>query len=523
MIPSMEDEGFAAGLILAGQFQEATATLERLHAASVAGGDSCAALRAALLLINVTGLTGHSAARDGWEQRAVRLADQVGPCLERGYLAVARLGCEYHDPRKLLQQTEIALSVAAEYRDRPLEIRALADKGLALVSLGRVEEGFALLDEAVAGLTAGEVDNPSIRGMTMCAMLTACQRTGDTGRAEYWCRRLEEDQHLRGSDVLVGHCHLVHGEVEALCGRWNRAEEQLRRCVADPMNAYSHSVEAIAMLADLRCSQGRYAEAAELLKGYEDQFDAAPVLARLRVAEGKYDEAAALLRAVARGLGANVMRLAPVLAGLVDIELRRGNRAAAERSAQRLLAMDETCDSNEIRALTCVALARIALHGDDHARAIEELETALTLLIHLERPLLTAQIRLELARAAARAGDTGAARVEAEAALATFSRLRVVPDMAASRQLLAGLDGISAKTWGPAPLHPRGSVETLTRRESEVARLVAQGLSNREIATRLFLSVRTVETHVDRALGKLGFRSRTQLATWVQRETALVG
>jgi non-specific serine/threonine protein kinase len=55
----------------------------------------------------------------------------------------------------------------------------------------------------------------------------------------------------------------------------------------------------------------------------------------------------------------------------------------------------------------------------------------------------------------------------------------------------------------------------LTRREEEIAALVATGLTNREIAGRLFLSVRTVETHVDHALGKLGFRTRTQLAAWM--------
>jgi len=60
-----------------------------------------------------------------------------------------------------------------------------------------------------------------------------------------------------------------------------------------------------------------------------------------------------------------------------------------------------------------------------------------------------------------------------------------------------------------------GNFEKLTRRETEVTRLVADGLTNREIAQRLVLSVRTVETHIDRVLGKLDFHSRTQLAAWV--------
>jgi non-specific serine/threonine protein kinase len=58
----------------------------------------------------------------------------------------------------------------------------------------------------------------------------------------------------------------------------------------------------------------------------------------------------------------------------------------------------------------------------------------------------------------------------------------------------------------------------LTRREAEIARLVADGLSNREIAERLFLAPRTAEGHVQHALGKLGLTSRRQLAGWVAEQ-----
>lgn len=60
-----------------------------------------------------------------------------------------------------------------------------------------------------------------------------------------------------------------------------------------------------------------------------------------------------------------------------------------------------------------------------------------------------------------------------------------------------------------------GPRRTLTRREREVAVLVAQGFTNRAIAGQLQLSVRTVDTHVDHALTKLGFSNRAQLVAWV--------
>jgi non-specific serine/threonine protein kinase len=66
----------------------------------------------------------------------------------------------------------------------------------------------------------------------------------------------------------------------------------------------------------------------------------------------------------------------------------------------------------------------------------------------------------------------------------------------------------------PLGVRPPGSGPALTRREAEVAALAARGLTNRDIAAQLFLSVRTVEVHIDHVLTKLGFHTRTQLAAW---------
>jgi DNA-binding NarL/FixJ family response regulator len=54
----------------------------------------------------------------------------------------------------------------------------------------------------------------------------------------------------------------------------------------------------------------------------------------------------------------------------------------------------------------------------------------------------------------------------------------------------------------------------LTAREREVAIMIAQGKSNREISEALVLSERTTKAHVGNILGKLGFTSRTQIAAW---------
>jgi DNA-binding NarL/FixJ family response regulator len=101
------------------------------------------------------------------------------------------------------------------------------------------------------------------------------------------------------------------------------------------------------------------------------------------------------------------------------------------------------------------------------------------------------------------------ARAAAEAAVGTdTNRLWAEGSRLSVDQAVALAFGDST----PRPASPSG----LSRRELEVAKLVADGLANKAIALRLHLSVRTVESHVRHALTKLGLANRTQLATWAR-------
>ncbi len=69
----------------------------------------------------------------------------------------------------------------------------------------------------------------------------------------------------------------------------------------------------------------------------------------------------------------------------------------------------------------------------------------------------------------------------------------------------------------PAPAVAPPPDAPLTKRELEIAGLVAEGLSNREIAERLIIAKRTADSHVEHILAKLGFTSRAQIAAWAER------
>jgi non-specific serine/threonine protein kinase len=68
----------------------------------------------------------------------------------------------------------------------------------------------------------------------------------------------------------------------------------------------------------------------------------------------------------------------------------------------------------------------------------------------------------------------------------------------------------------PSPPVPAPPVPALTSRELEIAGLVGEGLSNRQIAERLVISKRTVDAHIEHIYGKLGVSSRVQLASWLR-------
>lgn len=114
---------------------------------------------------------------------------------------------------------------------------------------------------------------------------------------------------------------------------------------------------------------------------------------------------------------------------------------------------------------------------------------------------------------------TGAPAFAVEADVARAELLQRRGDMSASRRL-AARHLPAARSLGMTPWVQRlrdlvSQQPTISPRELEVARLVAAGKSNREIAERLVISERTAQNHVQHILTKLGFANRSQIAAWI--------
>ncbi len=479
-----------------------------------AGDTRRAALVAADLADLHTSGFGNRVVGQGWISRARRLLASVGDCPEQGYVELALIACDV-DAECLEHAAQGALQLAVQCGDSELEVLALADLGYALVVQGRASEGFAALDEAMAALCAGEVRNFSVIGKSYCALLSACERTGEVARAEEWIRVVTQTLTTPFGGrprASHSHCRLAYGSVLCTAGRWTEGEEAILEVLGPSGSAYlSHRAEAAARLASLRLLQGRVGEAAELLRPFEDRPSSCEPLARVHLVNGDLDLADGVGRRGLAAVGRDRLRAGVLRSVLVEVELARHDVAAAAAHTQALKELAEATESRVLHAEAALAQGRVAAARGETEAAVVSFEKARSQLGADERPLLAATAALELAQALADAGDRGAAVDQARAALATLRRLGATPLIDRTDAFLRAL-GVNVQSLGRYPGAP--TVAGLSGRELEVLALLQEGLTNAEIGQRLFISAKTAEHHVGRVLAKLGVRNRAEAAAF---------
>jgi DNA-binding NarL/FixJ family response regulator len=455
---------------------------------------------------------------DGWLARARKAGEAHGEDDSHGWIALAE-GEAATDPFERIARVTVAAARARAVGDADLEIVALARLAVEEVSVGRVETGLAHLDEAMAAATAGEGLDPQSIGEACCALMDASGLLGDFDRVRSWATPIEHFQalynypHLSAlgvssdaPDVLSAFCGTCCGGLHLVTGRLDDAEASLVQAIDELRNTgmRPRCLHPAFQLAELRVVQGRFEEAESLLTEFGDQPECVRPLAALELARGSAAHAAARLRTAIGEAGAQEVVALPLWMLKVDADLAVGDVVAAEQGAAEIARVADMTGSARHRAQATFAQAKVAaVHEDDDA--VEHLRTACVRLAEAQAALDACRARLAYARAMVE-HDRPVAVTEARAALTALDRLGATIDADHAAAFLREL-GIKGRT---------GDKDSglLSTREQQVLRLVAEGLTNREIAQRLQISVKTAGHHVSNILMKLGLRSRTEAAAY---------
>ncbi|MEV5596502.1 LuxR family transcriptional regulator [Streptomyces sp. NPDC052496] len=297
-------------------------------------------------------------------------------------------------------------------------------------------------------------------------------------------------------------------------GRWGQAREVCARTAAvgaaaglDHAVACTAAVDAVVLAhqGDAAAARARAEDALALIDPLESRSVAVyarRALGAAAAADGAYDTAYDQLRSVFTADGAPVHYHAscPALADLAAAAVRSGRRAEAAAIVERCARTLGDDASPRLRALLGRARGLLAATADaePHFRA------ALADPAFASWPFERAQTLLDLAEWLRRRRRIAEARPLLAEALETFRRLGARPwtERARAEARAAGLDATAAAPDALAELSPQ---------QQQIVALAARGLTNREIGERLFLSPRTVGSHLYRSFPKLGVTARSQL------------
>jgi LuxR family transcriptional regulator, maltose regulon positive regulatory protein len=492
-------------------------------------GDARGASRMAIWLAwDYYAFRGEMAVANGWLQRARRLLDGVPLAPEHGWLKV-REGELLLDALQSTSARRVGAEAAKIGRDLgvlDLEMLGLSIEGLALVLLGEVERGMAQLDEATAAAVVGEFGDPFAMGEACCMLIFACEVVRDHGRASQWCAQLRELANRSMKRSLLAVCCAHYAAVLVSRGEWAEAEVELESSARELADCYPQLYpEALVRLGELRRRQGRLDEAERLF--HEAEFHPNAQIGSARITLERGDPAAALDRIE------RLLRHLPepdVGTHATTLEVRAESLALLGEMNRADEALDEldraaaVLGTEPLRAAAAATRAIVARIGGDHDTARRCFEDALVLHTSAGTPFEAAEARLGLALALHALGRHGEASAEARGAHDTFEKLDASTSRIRAASLISEIDGRSRDVHAdPSPANARTARKgsSLTSRELEVLKLVSDGLSNKEIGHRLYLSEHTVHRHVANLLRKLDLTSRTAAAAHAAREGLL--
>jgi ATP/maltotriose-dependent transcriptional regulator MalT len=493
-------ERLATAASMVGRMDEHLALLERAHHLRLEQGESLRAARWAGTIGMNLAVRGEMGPAGGWFARAQRLVEsEQGDFVERGWLLVPvafqRQAMDDHEGAN--EAAAAAAEIGERFGDRDLVAVALFTRGSVRIEQALVDEGLSLLDEAMVGVTAGEV-SPFFTGVVYCGVIACCEEAFDVRRAREWTNALTRWCEAQPQMVsFTGRCLAHRAGIKQLHGAWSDAlvEAQLarERC-EEAMNlpaagqAYYLQAELHRLRGDFAAAEAAYRDANRC--GREPQ----PGVALLRLARGDLDAAVAAIR---RALGetAHPLKRAALLPAYTEIMLAAGDTDGARDAARELEEAATGRERGLLGAIAAYARASVELAADEPKPALASLRHAQGVWQELDAPYEAARVRVLVGLACRALRDEDSAVLELDAARAAFEQLGAAPEV-------ERVDSLAARGAG-------GETHGLSGRELEVLRLVAAGKTNREIARALVVSEHTVARHLQNIFHKLGVSSRT--------------
>jgi serine/threonine protein kinase len=437
-LPPDDLELLGEALFWMGDVDGCTRARERAYAAYVEEGRDDRAGHTAVLIAERYFNKRAKAVTTGWLQRAERhLGEEES--IANGHLNRLRTRMSSGDPERALQLSERTLSLGRKFGDADLESLGLMDRGCALVRLGRVPEGMALIDEAMVSATGGRL-SPIVTGRIYCNMMSVCEELADFQRAAEWSEVATSWCEPHQHSSYPGICRVHRATVLRVRGDWGQAED-LARLAGKEMAGHSVSVAASAVyeIGEIELRRGALDSAeAAFNRAHEQGLDPLPGLALLRFAQGRAKAARNLIQ---RGLDETSYALdrARLLPARIEIALGTADLTAARAAIEELEKTSESFGSTVHRNAARHGRGMLLLAEGNVKEAVRELRVAWKTWSELDLPYEGARARLALGEAYRAAGNLEDAELELRAAQSTFERLGAAPLSRQAVELLAAI------------------------------------------------------------------------------------
>ena len=508
-----ELENHALAAYMTGNDPESFQILERAHLGYLEQNKKEQAARCAFWLGLILMGAGESTRGSGWMAKGERLlgVKQEPDCSEKGLFFIPKaLGALYSGNSEKAQELfEHAIEIGNLFDDIDLIALGRLGRGQALVQKGDVSEGLKLLDEMMI-LVEIESVFPIATGIIYCAAIETCRKVWDLKRAQEWTSALNRWCNSQ-PDIIPfrGQCLIHRAEIIQFHGEWYKALEEtktacelLTRPPGEPAagEAFYRQGELNRLIGHFKEAENCYFEAAKRNRTPQ------PGLALLRLAQGQNNIAATSIRNTLNETK-DTQKRSELLSAVVRIMLSVNQTDEAIEATEELCSIANEFDAPYLYAESSYCLGAISFANGNTQNALEHLQKALKLWNAMHLPYESALTRELKALVYHQLNDKDNARIHLSVAKWIFEQLKAQPDLDRINRVLIGKQHYKT--------------HDLTLREVQVLQRLASGKTNKNIATELFISERTVDRHVSNIFNKFGVSSRVEATTFALKNKIL--